>query len=179
MLKTPLLLFSLLSLTIAACGNPDHSSPFGAREDGGLGGAGGAPCDPPPPECISDADCQGMLPDYKGCNGKWVCEAGTCTPKFPEDINPTQDTKGNCMKLVCDDGDVIVTYDENDPENDADPCSLDVCSSLWQTVHYVEPSMDGATCVTWKGEAGTCQYEWRTWLTGSSESGAGQILSKG
>lgn len=166
----------MAALLLVACGEPpyDQSSASGAGDSvssssgvggaggaGGQGGAGGAPCDA---ECLVVEDCVGLDPDlYAECGGVPACLDGACTYVFVSDVTPLDDTKGDCMRIECSDGDSIVFYDETDPEDDGNPCKLDVCVGIYETWHafaFDDPSWgntQGMPCEK-NGMMGTCNY---------------------
>jgi hypothetical protein len=84
------------------------------------GGAGGAaPCSAPADCPGTDSECQARS-----------CEGGVCGSVFaPEGTVVMNQVAGDCQKNVCDEmGGLLSVADDTDTSNDANACTLDVCT---------------------------------------------------
>jgi hypothetical protein len=109
------------------------ASPGGGAGGGGTGGVGG---------CVQPSDCPGVDDE---CQAR-TCVNNTCGVDFTAAGTPiASQSPGDCLLAVCDGaGSVTTEADTNDPQDDSNPCTDDVCNAGGTTDHT--PSALGATC---------------------------------
>lgn len=116
-------------------GNGGDGGRGGASDTGGGGGG--------PPECGVPEDC---LPTGAACVAR-TCVDGVCGTIPIDDgiaLPPGDQTPNDCKVVVCDgDGDTREEADEDDITQDADPCSIEICSG---TTPDTEPAEEGLDC---------------------------------
>ena len=89
--------------------------------------------------------CKGCTSDSQ-CLGATDCKTPFCD--IPNDQcsftyaplggNVTAQIAGDCAKVVCDgNGNTTEQYEANDPENDANDCTMDFCTAMDATTHMV------------------------------------------
>lgn len=86
---------------------------------GGVGGTGGTTA------CVESSECPGMTND---CQAPF-CSAGVCDFFYlPSGAQVAMQSAGDCKAIVCDGaGGTKTLEDEQDPFDDKNPCTDDVC----------------------------------------------------
>jgi hypothetical protein len=111
----------------------------GAGEGGASGGGGQAGSGAG--GCLQDSDCT-AAPE-NGCHA-YHCQSGACVQSALPDGTPASDSVvGDCTATSCVGGVPQKAPDDNDPEDDGDPCTLDKCQPDGITKHLTTA---GATC---------------------------------
>lgn len=92
---------------------------------------------PEGPNCSSKFDCDKIV--APACSAS-VCDDGTCAILPTAKGSIANDPAGNCTKIVCDGaGNGTSTFDDKDPEDDGNFCTVDTCSS-GQNIHTPKPT---------------------------------------
>jgi len=111
------------------------------------------------PECWQHADCWWDSCTLGLCGPDRQCWFDSRVPDG-EPAVPRAQREGDCAGLVCHDGLEQTEDDPDDPEDDGNPCTVDICED-GQTVHLTVP--EGTPC----GPAGaTCTAEGDCMLPG-------------
>jgi hypothetical protein len=116
----------------------------GACGDDTAGAGGGRPT-----TCDTDADCN----DDDPCTTETCVESKCAFEEAPDgDAIASDQTPGDCAKIVCEGGIGVKVDDDGDIDDDHEPCTLDICQN---GVPTHEAQIDQITCQVGVG-FGTC-----------------------
>jgi len=123
--------------------------------------AGGKLCDGNG-ACVECTDAALDCPAATSACEQPTCTAGTCgsTAVAANTPAPSGQTPGDCKLIVCDGSGSTMTVDDNDPLDDGNDCTADMCAAGSNAPMSVAPgtpcSTNGGTVCGSGAKAGTC-----------------------
>jgi len=125
------------------------SLPLGCGDDdAGTGGAGGDDRIP----CERTADCE----DNNSCTfDNCILPEGFCTFRPVDGPDPdAEQTDGDCMEIICDDGESVTANDDDDPPDD--PNNDDCIEPICVEGAAVDGNLDAGDNCDFNGDRGVC-----------------------